>query len=797
LTPGSGGLGLNENVTEISEFTINFGGETLQVPAELPLLPIRNTVVFPGTTRPMNVGRAPSLAAVRAAAKENGFLAVLTQRSPDVEQPQQSDLHEVGMVTKVVQLLDTGVGISVAVVGLARFRLLEIVEADGMLKARFEILEDRLEKTAEAEAARRTVQRLAKELVALRDDLPDELQEMLDRIEDPARLADLVGFGANLSLDEKVALLAQTDVLARLRVLIRHLIREIRVAQVSRNFAERAAGEIDEGQRKTLLREQLRKIREELGESDDQAAEGDELHERIERAALPVAVRETAEREVSRLAALPAHSPERSVIRTYVEWILDLPWETETQDNLDLEHARGILDEDHYDLDRVKERILEYLAVRRLVKEPKGPILCFLGPPGVGKTSLGKSIARAMGREFVRTSLGGVRDEAEVRGHRRTYVGALPGRIIQSLKRAGSRNPVFMLDEIDKVGMDYLGDPSSALLEVLDPEQNASFSDHYLELAFDLSHVLFVATANRTDTIPPPLLDRMEVIELPGYTAREKLRIAKEFLVPRQLDEHGLKDDVVSFSDDALLRIVEEYTSEAGVRNLEREIAAVVRKAALRVAEGEPRVGIEADDLAPLLGLPSFTREVAERIDQPGVSTGLVWTPVGGDIVFVEAALMEGKPGLRVTGQLGDVMRESTEAALSYLQSNAESMGIDPAVFEKNQIHVHVPSGALKKDGPSAGVTMLVALASLLLGRPVRGDLALTGEITLRGQVLPVGGIKEKVLAAHRAGIREVILPARNEKDLEEVPDEVREALQFHFVDQSIDAIREAIPDRV
>ncbi|MCZ6713026.1 MAG: endopeptidase La, partial [Deltaproteobacteria bacterium] len=650
--------------------------------------------------------------------------------------------------------------------------------------------------TAEAEAARRTVQRLAKELVVLRDDLPDELREMLDRIDDPARLADLVGFGANLSLDEKVALLAQTDVLARLRVLIRHLIREIRVAQVSRNFAERAAGEIDEGRRKTLLREQLRKIREELGESDDQAAEADELHERVEAAGLPEAVRAAVERELSRLNAMPAHSPERSVIRTYVEWILDLPWDKETEDNLDIRHARTILDEDHFDLDRVKERILEFLAVRRLVEEPKGPILCFVGPPGVGKTSLGKSIARAMGRAFVRTSLGGVRDEAEIRGHRRTYVGALPGRILQNLKRAGSRNPVFMLDEIDKVGSDYRGDPSSALLEVLDPEQNTSFSDHYLELPFDLSRVLFVATANRTDTIPPPLLDRMELIELPGYTAREKLRIATEFLVPRQIDEHGLDRDAVSISDDALLRIVEGYTREAGVRNLERNIASLVRKAALKIAEGEKQARVEAEDLSKLLGLPSFTREMAERIDRPGISIGLVWTPVGGDIVFVEAALMEGKPGLRLTGQLGDVMRESAETALSYLQANAESMGIDAALFEKNEIHVHIPSGALKKDGPSAGVTLLVALASLLLDRPVRGDLALTGEITLRGQVLPVGGIKEKVLAAHRAGVREIILPTRNEKDLEEVPEEVREALRVHLVDHSIDAIREAIPDR-
>jgi ATP-dependent Lon protease len=781
-------------VSEVPAFRIEIGGQFVEIPAELPLLPIRNSAVFPGTTRPLSVGRARSLAAVRESGRGDGFIAILTQRVADVEDPRQEDLYDVGTVCKVLQIVDSGNGISVIVVGLTRFRVLEVAEADEMLKARLEVLPDRLEDTAEAEAARRTVQRLAKELVGLRDDLPDDLQEVLNRIEDPARLADLVGFGANLPLEEKIALLRQPDVLARLRVLIRHLMREVRVAQVSRSFAERAAGEIDERQRKTMLREQLRKIQEELGEADDQAAEADELRERIEQAALPESVREVTEREANRLAAMPAHSPERSVIRTYVEWILDLPWEEETEDNLDIAHARVILDEDHYGLDNVKERILEYLAVRRLVEAPRGPILCFLGPPGVGKTSLGKSIARAMGRKFIRASLGGVRDEAEIRGHRRTYVGALPGRILQNLKRAGSRNPVFMLDEIDKVGMDYRGDPSSALLEVLDPEQNSSFSDHYLELPFDLSHVLFVTTANRTDTIPPPLLDRMELIELPGYTAREKLRIAKAFLAPRQLEEHGLEPDAFSISDEALLRIIEGYTREAGVRNLERRIAALVRKSALRAAEGEKDEQIQADDLSALLGPPSFTREVAERIDRPGVSMGLVWTPVGGDIVFVEAALMEGQPKLSLTGQLGDVMRESADAALSYLQANAEALGIDAAIFEKHQIHIHVPAGGLKKDGPSAGITLLVALASLLTGRHVRGPLAMTGEITLRGQVLPVGGIKEKVLAAHRAGIEEIILPTRNEKDLEEVPEEVREALKVHVVDHVRDAIRIAIP---
>jgi ATP-dependent Lon protease len=491
---------------------------------------------------------------------------------------------------------------------------------------------------------------------------------------------------------------------------------------------------------------------------------------------------------------MPSHSPERSVARTYVEWILDLPWKTETKDNLDLAHARQILDEDHFDLEKVKERILEYLAVRHLVADPKGPILCFVGPPGVGKTSLGKSIARAMGRKFVRASLGGVRDEAEIRGHRRTYVGALPGRVLQNLKTAGTRNPVFILDEIDKVGMDYRGDPSSALLEVLDPEQNSTFSDHYIELPFDLSKVLFVATANRIDTIPAPLLDRMEIIELPGYTASEKARIARDHLLPRQLAEHGLEPGAIVLSDDVLLRLIEGYTREAGVRNLERQVASLVRKAALSIAESKGTPVITPADLPKLRGPSHFTQSVAERGERPGVATGMVWTPIGGDIVFVESARMEGKPELSLTGQMGDVMRESVEAALSYVRTNAEALGIAPDVFEKTKIHVHVPAGGTPKDGPSAGVTMVASLASLLSGKPVRGDLAMTGEITLRGQVLPVGGIKGKVLAAHRAGIKELILPRRNAKDLEEVPPEVLSAFKIHLVDTSLDAVREAIP---
>jgi ATP-dependent Lon protease len=781
-------------VSETQKTTIEIGGERLEVPTRVPLLPVRNTVVFPGVTLPLSVGRAASLAAVQAAARTGGFLAVATQRAPETETPRLDDLYTVGTLTKIVHLAETGSGISVAVVGLARVRLRSLDESAGHTEVETEILPDLLDRTPEAEAARRTVQRLGKELVALRDDIPDEAAQILDRFDDPARLADVIAFNGTMPLPEKIELLAQQDVLARLRTLMRYLMREIRIAQVSKTFAERAAGEIGEDERRKLLREQLRKIRSELGENDEQGTESDELRDRLEKADLPPEAREVAEREVGRIAGMPSHSPERSVARTYVEWLLDLPWKTQTEDHLDLAHARRILDEDHYDLEKVKERILEYLAVRKLVSDPKGPILCFLGPPGVGKTSLGKSIARAMGRKFVRASLGGVRDEAEIRGHRRTYVGALPGRIIQSLKSAGTRNPVFILDEIDKVGMDYRGDPSSALLEVLDPEQNSTFSDHYIEVPFDLSKVLFIATANRADTIPAPLLDRMEIIELPGYTASEKLRIGRDHLLPRQLAEHGLTPESLKLSDDVLLRLVEGYTREAGVRSFERTIASLVRKAALKIAEGGKSETVTADDLGKLLGPARFSQEAAEHHARPGVATGMVWTPVGGDLVFVESARMEGKPELFLTGQMGDVMRESAEAALSYVRTNAEVIGIPADAFEKNRIHVHVPAGGQPKDGPSAGVTMVVSLASLLTGKPVRDDVAMTGEITLRGQVLPVGGIKGKVLAAHRAGIKELILPKRNAKDLEEVPAEVLSQFKIHLVDQSIDAVREAIP---
>lgn len=782
---------------EIPSFEVRSGGETISIPAELPLLSVRNTVVFPGTTVPLSVGRPKSLNAVREAAKGSRVLAIVSQRIPQEDNPGREDLYETGTIVKTLQMIDTGAGLSVVVHGLARFQLLDLVEGEEVQRVRLELVEDILDQTPEAEAARRTVQRLAHELITLRDDLPDELGEMLDRLDDPRQLSDLVAFAANISVGEKMALIAQPDVLARLRVLIRYLMRETRIARASKTFAEGAADKIDEGQRRKLLREQLRKIQEELGETDEQAMEVDELRERVEESELPEEVREVVERELSRMNNVPGHSPERAVSRSYIEWLLDLPWERESEDNLDLAHARQILDEDHFGLERVKERIIEYLAVRKLTDDPRGPILCFVGPPGVGKTSLGKSIARAMGRSFVRTSLGGVRDEAEIRGHRRTYVGALPGRVMQQLKTAQSRNPVFVLDEIDKVGTDYRGDPSSALLEVLDPEQNFSFSDHYVEVPFDLSKVLFVATANRTDTIPPPLLDRMEVIELPGYTAREKLGIGKKFLVPRQLEEHGLGSQNLEVSGAAIQRVIEQYTREAGVRNLERELASLIRKSARRIAEGETVEAVSGEDVEELLGPPRFSSQEKERITRPGIAVGMTWTPVGGELVFIESALLHGKPGLKLTGQLGDVMRESAEAALSYLKANAETFSLDRGLLEKNEIHIHVPSGAMKKDGPSAGVTMLSALASLLTDKPVRDDLAMTGEITLRGQVLPVGGVKEKVLSAHRAGIGHILLPSRNRKDLEEVPVEVLDKLAVEFVDQAKDVLQRAVPGLV
>jgi ATP-dependent Lon protease len=621
--------------------------------------------------------------------------------------------------------------------------------------------------------------------------LPDELQVVVMNIKDPGKVTDLIASNLNISIEEKQDLLSTLDVRARLEKLATILNREIELLELGHKIQSQVQSELNKNQKEFYLRQQLKAIQRELGEGDGKGAELEELRKRVEDAKMPPEARKAAEHELDRLRMIPPESAEHTVVRTYLEWLVTLPWSTSTEDNLDQHHARQVLDEDHFDLEKIKDRILEYLAVRQLRRDPKGPILCFVGPPGVGKTSLGRSIARAMGRRFVRLSLGGIRDEAEIRGHRRTYIGALPGRIIQNLKNATSNNPLFMLDEIDKLGMDFRGDPASALLEVLDPEQNNTFQDHYLDVPFDLSRVMFITTANLLDPIPPPLRDRMEVIELAGYTEEEKLEIARRHLVPKQLAENGLTAENLHFEDDAVVHIIRTYTREAGLRNLEREIGSVCRKIARAITEGrtEPVV-CTAAKVRELLGPERFFSEVAERTEEPGVAVGLAWTPNGGDILFIEATRMAGKKSLTLTGQLGDVMKESAQAALSYIRSRAERLGIPPEFYETSDLHVHVPAGAIPKDGPSAGVTIATALASLLTGRHVRPNVAMTGEITLRGKVLPVGGIKEKVLAAKRAGIETVIMSRRNEKDLEDVGDEARRALRFVFV-ETIDEVLE------
>jgi ATP-dependent Lon protease len=774
---------------------VGVGGERLELPDTLPLLPVRDAVVFPGVTRPLAVGRAKSLAAL-AEAGQGGFLVIASQRNAETEDPGLADLWPVACIVRVARVIDArGDGKQAIVVGAARARLVETVALEPCVRVRIEPFPEIDAPSGGRDAAWREVIAGAQRIIDLRDDLPDEWKGFVAGLPSPALLTDLIASTLPLAPEEQVSLLAEPDVAARLQRVKAHLEREITIAERQRQLsAQSEAAEMDPKRRERLLRRRLRDIQSEIGEGDAGAQEVDELRERIEAAKLPPEAAAQAERELKRLAALPQQAPDRHMVRTYLEWIADLPWSVETEDKLDLPEARRILDEDHYDLEKVKERILEYLAVRKLAPQAKGPILCFVGPPGVGKTSLGKSIARCMGRHFTRASLGGVRDEAEIRGHRRTYVGAMPGRILQNLRRTGSRNPVFLLDEVDKLGADFRGDPSSALLEVLDPEQNHSFSDHYLEVAFDLSRVFFIATANTLSTIPPALLDRMEVIELPGYTDREKLRIAREHLLPKQLDAHGLTLERVAIEDDAVAKIVHEYTREAGVRNLDRFVASLMRKVARRIAETRPDgpVRVDASFVAEALGAPPHLPETAERTVQPGVVVGLARTAHGGDILFIEATAVPGGKDvrLRLTGQLGDVMKESAEAALSWVRANAAALGLASKALEAGEIHLHVPAGAVPKDGPSAGVALVAALVSVLSGRRARGDTAITGEISLRGRVLPVGGIKDKVLAASRAGIRTVILPRRNEKDLVEVPDEVRRELDI----RTVESIEEAIP---
>jgi ATP-dependent Lon protease len=771
------------------------GHEWVEVPATLPVLPVRDVVLFPGVTVPLAVGRSASLAAIEQAGPE-GFLIVATQRDAATEEPQQEDLHPVACVARIIRIIDARRdGKQAIVVGVARTRVGPFLETSPAATMRLDPVQEIDEDSPKRDGLWQRVVELSHRVIDLHDDYPDDWKSFVQGIPTPGLLADLIGSTLPMPPEEKVALLVDPDPSSRLERVASHLEREVTIAETQRALSNSDDEEsMDPEHRERLLRRRLREIEAELGEADPGIREVDELRERVEAANLPEDALSQAERELQRLAAIPQHAPDRHLIRTYVEWMADLPWSKVTEDTLALPRAREILDADHHDLDKVKDRILEFLAVRKLAPEAKSPILCFVGPPGVGKTSLGRSIARALGREFARASLGGVRDEAEIRGHRRTYVGAMPGRILQSLRRAGTRNPVFLLDEIDKLGADFRGDPSSALLEVLDPEQNHTFSDHYVEVPFDLSKVMFIATANTLSTIPAALLDRMEVIELPGYTQADKQVIARRHLVPKQIEAHGLSADQVSVEDDAIEKVVHEYTREAGVRNLDRHIASLMRKAARRVAGERSRgesseIRIDVAFTEEALGAPPHLPEIAERTTQPGVVVGLAHTNHGGDILFIEATRLTGGKGLRLrlTGQLGDVMRESAEAALSWVRANAASLHIDRSILEDCEIHLHVPAGAVPKDGPSAGLTLVSALVSALSGRRAHGEVAMTGEISLRGRVLPVGGIKDKVLAASRAGIETIVLPRRNEKDLVDVPEDVRDKLDLRLVD-TIDA---------
>jgi len=792
------------------------GAGDFVIPDVLPVLPLRDAVVLPSTAVPLAVGQPRSVRLVDEVMRGNRLVALVAQRDPKVEASAPGDLHGIGTVGMIHQLMRAPDGsVRLMVQGIERIGLIDFVSTEPYLVARVEVAKEQMGEDADIEGLRRAVVDIFRRLVEASSELPDELAVAAENVPDALRLAYFVASVIPLDMAVLQEVLEMNPVASKLRRLVDLLQKELAVRELGRKITTETEERLTKKQREYYLREQLRSIQRELGEEEGGGNEVADLRRRIDEAGLPEEAKREAERELSRLSGLSPASHEHGMIVTYLEWLAGLPWTKLDGGTIDIHRARQVLDEDHFDLDKVKDRILEYLAVKKLRQERSGqatqvgaeptrvtgndparePILCFVGPPGVGKTSLGQSIARALGRKFARMSLGGVRDEAEIRGHRRTYIGALPGRVIQALRRAETRDPVFMLDEIDKIGADWRGDPSSALLEVLDPAQNHTFVDNYLGVPFDLSQVLFIATANTLDTIPGPLRDRMEILTLSGYTDEEKVGIAKEYLVPKQLLAHGIAPTELSFEPDAIRQIVRGYTREAGVRSLDREIAAITRKVARRLAEGQREpVRIAADNLGEYLGRPRFFDEVAERTTRPGVATGLAWTPVGGDVLFVEVTMMpSSEERLVLTGMLGDVMRESAQAAVSYVWSNAEALDIDPKFFEHRTIHVHVPAGAIPKDGPSAGVTIMTALASLATRRPVRSDLAMTGEITLRGKVLPVGGIKEKVLAAHRAGIREVILPRRNERDIEDIPEELRKELRFVFVDDAEEVLRHAL----
>ncbi len=769
---------------------------TRALPARVGVLPLRDTVAFPDMMVPLNIGQPRTIELINDVLRGDRSIVMVAGRDPEVETPGPDALYEVGVLGVVARMIRLPDGsLRVLIQGGQRVRIQEWVQTEPYLVAMVDEAPDTVKQNPELVALARNVQQTFSSIVEQVPYLPEELQIMVANVDDPSVLSHVIAGALRLSTEEKQSLLEEVDVAKRLRRLSKILARELEVAAIGTRIQSQVQSELEQGQREYFLRQQMKAIQEELGETDEAGAEVAELRRQLEAISLPEEARKQVDRELSRLERLQPAMAEYGVVRTYLEWIASLPWDKSTEDNLDLENARQVLDHDHYDIEQVKDRILEFLAVRKLKPDARGSILLFVGPPGVGKTSLGRSMARALGRKFERISVGGVRDEAEIRGHRRTYIGAMPGVMIRALRDAGANNPLLMIDEIDKMGADFRGDPSSAMLEVLDPEQNHAFRDHYLDLPFDLSHVIFVTTANTLETIPGPLRDRMEVIQLAGYTADEKLEIAKRYLVPRQIERNGLSTRQVAFTDSALRVIIADYTREAGVRQLEREIGSVVRKLARQVAEGKTtrKVTVTEPRVRELLGRRRFYSEARRRTSRPGVATGLAWTPAGGEVLFIEATGMPGRGNLTITGQLGDVMRESAQAALSFVRANASELlpDLEPDWFAKHDIHIHVPAGATPKDGPSAGVAMVTALASLLSGRPVRSDVAMTGEVTLTGQVLPIGGLKEKALAAQRNGIKTVIAPKLNEQDIDEIPAHLRRTIRFVFV-SSVEEVLEA-----
>ncbi len=772
--------------------------ERTQIPEVLPLIPLRDLIIFPNLVVPLFVGRERSISGLEQSMRTDHLVALVTQRAAETQDPGPDDIYEVGCVVTVLQELKLPDGTAKALFeGIQRVRIIEYLATDPYLQVRVEVIEEPERADLEAQALMRNLVADFENASQLGKPIPQEVLMAATAIEEPGRLADFVTFHLSLKVEEKQQILEALDPKERLRKTSEFLRKELEILELGSKIQNRVKESMSKSQREYFLREQLKAIQQELGQFDEMQAEIDEYKDKIAAAGMPEEVAEKALKELGRLEKMPQAAAETAVIRTYLDWLVGLPWDIADEEKLDLVEAQQILDEDHYGLEKVKERILEYLAVHKLTDHMRGPILCFVGPPGVGKTSIGKSIARALNRKFIRVSLGGVRDEAEIRGHRRTYVGALPGRIIQSISQTGTNNPVFMMDEIDKVGADFRGDPTSALLEVLDPEQNNSFQDHYLEAPFDLSDVMFITTANLLDPIPPALKDRMEVIHFPGYTEDEKLHIARKYLVPKQLREHGLRPSLLTISDSAIREIIRRHTREAGVRNLERQIATICRQVARKVVEGQTgKTSVTGKSIHDYLGPARFTFGLAEKKNEVGVATGLVWTEVGGDVIFIEATKMKGKGALMLTGQLGDVMRESAQAAVSWIRANAAELGIDPAFAEEMDLHIHVPAAAIPKDGPSAGITMAAALASVLTGTKVRREVAMTGEITLRGRVLPIGGLKEKLLAAHRAGIKMVIIPKENERDLELVPEHVRTEMEIVPVERMDEVLDRAFVGR-